>query len=1602
MKRKRGRVIAQKISYAFLAIMTFFSQANFSYMVYALADDVNYDTISVADTNTSNIEDLYNNSESDDGMIMTDKSVDHVEEDLFDITLSALGQGFETKKTVATNKKLDVVFVLDVSGSMENNDRYISMVNAVNTAIGTIMRANGENRVGVVTFSGSSDTLLSLDSYSTTNQYNKNDYLTYDEGWGIFSAPSISTSNNLRDSNNRRVNESTDITGGTYTQSGMARGANLLINNNDNEDRVPVIILLSDGEPTYGTTNYSNVGNSNLGSGSRSTGQIGYNTILTGKNYKDKVETKYGEDCMYYTIGLDVTTNFGKAVLNPTTENVNNLSYSGNEESLRDYLNNHNGDYNYVDRGYSGSISSEELNSILEGIASEIIKGTSSPFGDTDDTRALTFSDTLGTGMEVKNAPIVTYNGVPYGYTDTNEEARYTAYIYNHSVTNSDGKTVNLSNLQVRVYHNDDGTQTISFAIPKNLFPFITRDKDNNVSPIRLTTRVGLSDEAIENSKTGDVFYTNNFTTSKTTATFSPVKDNPYYYENISYNEDGTIASSTPKYQNRNLPKDENVTNTNPNYYDTTFNKETGVVTTVLGNNGKIILDDPDEVTSKTVTKVWDDSNNQDGIRPDSIEVELLANGKETGNKVNLSEENNWTYEFTNLPKYTDNKEINYTVKEITKVDGYTTTYSDDGLTITNTHEVEKTTRSVTKVWKDNNDQDGLRPDSITVVLSKDGVKTDKTFVLNESNNWSYTFTNLDKYSNGKEINYTIDEVDVPEGYSKDVTINDDGSTTISNTHTTDRVTKTAIKVWDDENDQDGIRPDSIVVRLYANGEATKYTATLNESNNWRHNFTDLEKNEDGKEIVYTVTEETKVDGYTTKYSKDGLTITNTHTPEVRSITVDKVWDDANNQDGKRPESILVTLYANGAEKTTEKLTADNWSYTFEDLPKYENGKEITYTVSESTVDGYTLTSNEMVGDTITLKNSYTPEVTSKTVTKEWNDNNNQDGIRPESVTIGLYNGDRLVETVELNVSNNWTYDFTNLPKYENGKEIVYIAREENVPDGYEVSYSDDTYTITNTHNTYTTKKTVTKIWDDENNIEGFRPNSITVELLDNNNEVVDDAILSESNNWTHTFTNLSLNEDGKEIKYTVREKEVPEVYTVSYDQDNLTITNTREVTKTKKTITKVWKDNDNQDGIRPDSVNVTLYANGDIVNTYTLTKDNNYTLTVPDLQKYANGELINYTIEEETVTGYTASYNQETLTVTNTHTPEVRSINITKEWKDANNQDGMRPGSVKIYLLADGKPLDNDIILSESNNWTETIENLPVYENGERITYTVKEENVANGYTVSYKYNGNDFVVTNTHEVEKTSVTAEKIWNDMNNKDGLRSDEILVNLLANGEYYQTIKLNTANGFKETIDNLNKYLNGNLINYTLEEISKIDGYETTYSSDTFTIVNNHRILTVTKTVDKTTVNPGDTLTYTITVSNDGDVEANDIVLVDNLDTNLEFISSEGGVYDPSTHTVIYKIDALNPNEKKIFTLVTRVKDDVTSGTTINNTALVLGNDNDEEVPSNEVTTTVEEPPKDEVIEIVNPETSDNINIIYLTALVDMLLLGFFVRRKREN
>lgn len=91
--------------------------------------------------------------------------------------------------------------------------------------------------------------------------------------------------------------------------------------------------------------------------------------------------------------------------------------------------------------------------------------------------------------------------------------------------------------------------------------------------------------------------------------------------------------------------------------------------------------------TSVNFIKKWEDNNNKNGSRPKEITVGLYANGKYTGKKISVSDENNWKGLFDKLPKYENDKLIKYEVKEITKVEGYTvkiTGNAKNGFTITN------------------------------------------------------------------------------------------------------------------------------------------------------------------------------------------------------------------------------------------------------------------------------------------------------------------------------------------------------------------------------------------------------------------------------------------------------------------------------------------------------------------------------------------------------------------------------------------------------------------------------------------------------------------------------------------------------------------------------------------------------------------------------------------------------------------------------------------------------------------------------------------------------------------------------------------------------
>ena len=97
---------------------------------------------------------------------------------------------------------------------------------------------------------------------------------------------------------------------------------------------------------------------------------------------------------------------------------------------------------------------------------------------------------------------------------------------------------------------------------------------------------------------------------------------------------------------------------------------------------------------------------------------------------------------------------------------GYTGS-QDKGYIITNTHDAETVAVKGTKTWNDNHDQDGKRPENITVRLYADGVEI-ASKVVDKDSNWTYDFGKLSKYKKGKEINYTISE-DYVKGYNTSI-----------------------------------------------------------------------------------------------------------------------------------------------------------------------------------------------------------------------------------------------------------------------------------------------------------------------------------------------------------------------------------------------------------------------------------------------------------------------------------------------------------------------------------------------------------------------------------------------------------------------------------------------------------------------------------------------------------------------------------------------------------------------------------------------------------------------------------------------------------------
>lgn len=508
----------------------------------------------------------------------------------------------------------------------------------------------------------------------------------------------------------------------------------------------------------------------------------------------------------------------------------------------------------------------------------------------------------------------------------------------------------------------------------------------------------------------------------------------------------------------------------------------------------------------------------------------------------------------------------------------------------------------------------------------------------------------------------------------------------------------------------------------------------------------------------YKIKEKTPPTGYELNDTEYELEVTSAgiasitieNIPTTINIPVEKRWI------GMPQDSINVYLIADGIN-TGKSLTLthrNNFRGTFTDLRKYnETGDEIVYEVAEENLYGYI---PEISGD---MQNGFiltnTLQTTTITITKNWigpipfvedggiymlarNNYRRNNYYLP----VDIYGDDQFVYRIFLNEDNNWQYTVIDLPKYSinDGHEIVYTIKEPQLPENYESSV--DGFTLTN-RNVEKINVNVYKQWLAPE--ETMVP--VTINLYADDVLTGKTLVLSKDNNYEGAFTDLFKynQETGLEIVYRIDENELENfAYDITGDyKTGFVITNT-----IKETINitgkKIWDDNNNQDGIRPENVTIRLYADNIQIDSKTISKDDDWSYNFENLDKYNNGTLIIYSISEDKVEHYSTRY--DGFNVINEYTPNKTSIDVIKKWNDSNNVDKLRPNQITIHLLEDGIDNGKHLTLNNDNNWRSSFNDLDVYKDGKKIEYSIKE-NVVDKYVTKIEGDSNlGFTITNSY----------------------------------------------------------------------------------------------------------------------------------------------------------------------------------------------------------------------------------------------------------------
>jgi len=721
-----------------------------------------------------------------------------------------------------------------------------------------------------------------------------------------------------------------------------------------------------------------------------------------------------------------------------------------------------------------------------------------------------------------------------------------------------------------------------------------------------------------------------------------------------------------------------------------------------------------------------------------------------------------------------------------------------------------------TKTWIDGGKQHD-NASEITLVLERISAKAGSVSeVVNATPVWNgnnYSFNGLEMYDReGNQYTYTVTENEINGYTSERVVDNATGDTNFINTIEQKLVWVKGEKSWGDNAKHEN---DVVKLDLFRDGHYYKTTETSLDVE-WKYSFDNLPRYAintvtdlngiapDGHEFEYQVREQ-EVKGYVPSYSEnvdaDGnyiVNITNNVRDEKTPLNIlgKKIWTDGNDKHDAETEKVEIQLFRSDmpekAWKTTE--TAIDWTYSFTDLPKYNDNNEwITYTVKEGPIDGYisaVVPTSEgfdivntpyvenqgqiAVGKVVTTEDGATPPPAgtefefSLKIKAELDQREFDKTVAKEEAALKEAYDKAVSARDRAEIALNGSADGT-----EKGAVGKFMANAfMTTPSQYQfimTGDNNDAYYAANTSpSAYVYKlngETVEKQEDADTDILASVLDAIK-ELAKSFSSLYNETSfmhqLAEKAEGTSPSALAFRLSDASELleahnAYNAADKLVTDTFN-AWDNYNVT---------TPTAIKVFWTDSDNKvTEIKKDIADLVegWYHIGfklldKEVNSFEVeaTTGSMITFSVTETG-YAQADATEITVKdgdvtEKTISGrFTDLWNLTTesaygFTFNNIYKPHggggggeiPTTINrsVEKVWNDNNNPN--RPDSIKVNLLRNGEVVET-VTLSAANGWDYNWYNLDA-----SYIWSVQEVDVADGYTASVSRSGNTFTITNT-----------------------------------------------------------------------------------------------------------------------------------------------------------------------------------------------------------------------------------------------------------------